>query len=150
MLRPVTGIDRDLFEALIEAPDLAGMAVEAIDPDWFDSVTARMLLSAYQDLELAGRSLDVDSLLLLIENEQLKNVVVSLQQRQNERAGKLPETAQQRYAAIMNRYRERAFAVKNNKQIELLSSASMDEEDEVAVLKAMIDEQRDRHGIKNQ
>ena len=55
-----------------------------------------MLLSAYQDLEFAGRSLDVDSLLLLIENEQLKNVVVSIQERQQERAGKLPENAEQR------------------------------------------------------
>ncbi len=40
-LGPLTGIDRDLFETLIESPELAGMAVEAIDPDWFDSTPAR-------------------------------------------------------------------------------------------------------------
>ena len=61
-----------LIEALIENPDLAAMAVEAIDPDWLESTTARMMLSAYQDLDLAGRNLDCDTLLLLIENEQLK------------------------------------------------------------------------------
>ena len=32
-LRPLAGIDRDLFETLIENPDLAATAVEAIDPN---------------------------------------------------------------------------------------------------------------------
>jgi len=146
-LRPLSGIDRDLFEALIENPDLAAMAVEAIDPDWLESTTARMMLSAYQDLDLAGRNLDCDTLLLLIENEQLKNIVVSLQERQQDRAGKLPETAEQRYTAIMTRYREQAFASETSKQIEILESASLTDDDEMEMLKAMIDQQRNRHGI---
>lgn len=147
-LRPLTGIDRDLFESLIENPDLAAMAVEAIDPDWLESTTSRMLLSAYQDLDLAGRNLDGATLLLLIENEQLKNIVVSLQERQQNRAGKLPENAEQRYTSIMTRFRERAFAAENTRQIEMLESASMTEADEMAVLKAMIDKQRGHHGIE--
>jgi DNA primase len=147
-LRPLTGIDRDLFESLIENPDLAAMAVEAIDPDWLESTTSRMLLSAYQDLDLAGRNLDGATLLLLIENEQLKNIVVSLQERQQNRAGKLPENAEQRYTSIMTRFRERAFAAENTRQIEMLESASMTEDDEMAVLKAMIDKQRGHHGIE--
>jgi DNA primase len=147
-LRPLTGIDRDLFESLIENPDLAAMAVEAIDPDWLESTTSRMLLSAYQDLDLAGRNLDGATLLLLIENEQLKNIVVSLQERQQDRAGKLPENAEQRYTSIMTRFRERAFAAENTRQIEMLESASMTEDDEMAVLKAMIDKQRGHHGIE--
>lgn len=146
-LRPITGIDRYLFEALIESPDLAAMAVEAIDPDWLDGTSSQMLLSAYQDLDLAGRSLDVDSLLLMIENEQLKNIVVSLEEWQRERAGKLPESAEQRYAAIMNRFRDRGFDAENTRQIERLDSATMNEDDEMAVLREMIDEQRSRHGI---
>ncbi len=148
-LRPLAGLERDLFESLIENPDLAATAVEAIDPDWLESTTARMLLSAYQDLDLAGRNLDCDTLLLVIENEQLKNIVVSLQERQQERAGKLPGSADERYAAIMIRFRELGFTVENTKQIELLESATMNEEDEMAVLKAMIDQQRSRHGINN-
>ena len=147
-LRPLAGIDRDFFEALIENPELAATAVEAIDPDWFESNTARMLLSAYQDLDLAGRDLDCQTLLLLIENEQLKNVVVSIQERMSQRQGKLPETAEQRYAAIMARYRERAFAAENSKQIEKLESATLTNEDEMSVLKALIEQQRNHHGIE--
>ena len=77
----------------------------------------------------------------------MKNVIVTIQERQQQRAGKLPESAEQRYATIMTRYREREFDAEHNKQIELLESATMDEADEVAVLQAMIDEQRNRRGI---
>jgi DNA primase len=149
-LSPLSGIDRDLFETLIDCPDLAATAVEAIDPDWFETTTAVMLLSAYQDLELAGKNLDVDTLLLLVENEPLKNQIVTLQERVLDRSGKLPERPEDRYAAIMNRYRERAFAIEKSRQIEKLASASMAEDEEDALLKSLIDEERTRHGIKHE
>lgn len=144
-LHPLGGIDRELFEALIEEPDLAAMAVETIDPDWFETNTAKMLLSAYQDLELAGHSLDIDSILLLIENEALKNQVVTLQQRIADRIDEKPAPADQRYAAIMTRYRDRAFAIEQKRQIEKLQSAELQEEEEVEMLKAMLESQRARH-----
>lgn len=147
-IRPLMGIDRKLFEALIENPELAGMAVEAIDPNWLETATAKMLLSAYQDLDLAGHSLDVDSLLLLVENEQLKNQIVTLQERVRQHAEKLPETVEDRYAAIMTHYRERAFAAEKSRQMEKLASASMNEDEEDAMLKALFDEERPRHGTK--
>ena len=150
VLRPLSGLDRDLFETLIENPELAAMAVETIDPDWLESTTAAMLLSAYQDLDLAGHSLDVDSVLLLVENELLKNQIVSLQERVFERAGKLPESPEDRYAAIMTRYRERAFSVEKTRQIEKLASASLAENEEDALLKAIFDRERTRHGSKNE
>lgn len=149
-MRPMTGIDRELFEALIESPELAGMAVEAIDPDWLESNSAKMLLSAYQDLDFEGHELDADSLLLLVENEQLKSLIVELQERVLERAGKIPVSAEDRYAAVMVRFRERAFTVETNKKIELLTSASMNEDEEDAMLKALIEQERSRHGIKNE
>lgn len=149
-MTPLSGLDRQLFETLIEAPELAGMAVETIDPDWFESNTARMLMSAYQDLELAGRELDVDSLLLLIENEQLKNEIVGLQSRIEQRAGKFPETPQERFAMIMTRFRERAFTHEASRQIEKLASASMNEDEEMELLNRLIEEDRLRRGIKSE
>ncbi|WP_246152013.1 DNA primase [Rubripirellula reticaptiva] len=146
----LSGLDRQLFETLIESPDLAAMAVEAIDPDWFESRTAVMLMTAYQDLELAGRDLDADSLLLLVENEQLKNQIVTMQERVRDREGKLPETPEERYTMIMTRYRERGFSIEQKTQIEKLASASMDEDEEMALLNRLIEEDRQRRGIKTE
>ena len=149
LMRPLVGIDRELFETLIEKPELAGIAVEVIDPDWFESMSAKMLLSAYQDLDIAGHELDADSLLLLIENDQLKNSIVTLQERIASRVAELPESPEERFAAIIAFYRKNELAAEKNKQIELLASASMEESEEDAMLKAMIEEQRTQQGIKN-
>jgi DNA primase len=148
-LRPLAGMERDLFEALIENPELAATAVEAIDPAWFETTTAKMLLSAYQDLDLAGHSLDIDSVLLLVENQQLKNQIVTLQERISNRANPLPQTVDERYAAIVRRYRELAFSIEQTKKIEQLASAVLPEDEEVAVLQALIEEERSKHGIRS-
>ncbi len=147
-LTSLSGLDRQLFETLIESPEIAAMAVEAIDPDWFETATAKMLMSAYQELELSGRDLDVETLLLLVENEQLKNQIVTMQDRVRERNGKLPETPEQRYAMIMTRYREREFNQDQSRQIEQLASASLDEDEETALLNRLIQQDRERRGIK--
>lgn len=144
-LEPITGIDRELFETLIECPDLAGMAVEAIDPDWLQTNSAKMLLSAYQDLELAGHELDTQSLLLLIENEALKNQVVTLQERVGQLAEQAAATAEQRYHAIVTRYRDQEQNAEKTRQIARLESQSMPEEEELALLKELFDAERTRH-----
>ena len=148
-LRPLASLERDLFEALIENPDLAITAVEAIDPDWFETNTAKMLLSAYQDLEFDGQQLDIDSVLLLVENEQLKNQLVTLLERINRRTSELPQTAEQRYNAVMSRFQELAFSNEQTKKIEQLASELLPEDEEVAILEAMIAEARTKHGIQD-
>ncbi len=147
-LQPISGVDRELFETLIESPELAAMAVEAIDPAWLSSNTAQMLLSAYQDLDLAGKDLDVDSLLLIVENDQLKNQIVSLQQRVDQRAGHSADEVDRRYTAILTRYRESEFALEKNRQIERLASATMADDEELELLKELFDAERFRQGIR--
>lgn len=147
-LPKLTGVDRELFETLIEAPALAGQAVEAIDPDWLDTVTAKMLLSAYQDLDLAGRELDVDSLLLAVENESLKNVVVSLQDRVQLREGKTTVTPAERYATILARYHQREWSIEKTRQIARLESTMLAEDEELALLRELFEAERSRQDAK--
>lgn len=148
-LKPMRGLERDLFETLIENPELANMAVEAIDVQWLEGMAAKMLLTAYQDLELDGHCLDADSILLLVENDALKNQIVTLQERVAQRSGKLPESAEDRYAAILARFREREMSDEQNRQIEKLASASMPEDDEDALLKAIVEKARLQQRIRN-
>ena len=150
---PIAGIDRELFETLIESPDLAAIAVEAINPEWLGSITAKMLLSAYQDLELAGRDLDADSVLLLLENDYLKSQVVTLQNRVQDREGKVGSSAEQRYTAIYSRYQERQSDAETTRRISQLESQKLSEDEETAMLEEMFQKesmkQRQRHGIKS-
>ncbi len=150
--QPLTGIDRELFETLMEAPDLAGLAVEAIDPDWLETNTAKMLLSVYQDLELEGRDLDVQSVLLRLENEYLKNQVVSLDDRVRAREGKSTQSPEDRYSSVLLRYRQRESDAEKTRQIARLETAAMPQEEEDALLKELFatEAARQRHGIKSE
>lgn len=146
-LTALSGMDRELFETLIECPELAAMAVEAVDPQWLQSDAAKMLLSAYQDLDLQGRTLDLDSLLLIIENEQLKSHVVDLHERVRKRGDASGESPEARYAATMTRYREREFVEEKNRHIARLESRTLEVDEEVALLQELIQAERMRMGI---
>ncbi|WP_231742287.1 DNA primase [Stieleria varia] len=143
----LSGIDRELFETLIESPDLAAIAVEAIDPDWLSSNTAKMLLSAYQDLDLQGRDLTSQSLLLLLENEFLKNEVTTLLFRIEQRGDKISLTAEERYLAVVARYRLRESEAETSRQIAKLATTVMDEDEELALLKQLFDSEKARQQI---
>lgn len=143
--QPLSGVERELFETLLESPEVAAMAIEAIDPDWLRSTTAKMLLSAYQDLDLQGHDLDSASLLTLLENEFLKNQIITLQQRVDTRADRIAESPHERYAAILTRFHEREFEAEKSRQIVQLESATLPEDEELAVLQAIIAAERIRH-----
>ncbi|WP_407652645.1 DNA primase [Aporhodopirellula aestuarii] len=143
--QPLTGVDRELFETLLESPEVAAMAIEAIDPDWLQSTTAKMLLSAYQELDLQGHELNADSLLTLLENEFLKNQIITLQQRVDSRADRLVDSPHERYATILTRFHEREFEAEKSRKIVQLESATLPEDEELAVLQAIIAAERIRH-----
>lgn len=142
---PLTGVDRELFETLLGSPEVAAMAVEAIDPEWLESLTAKMLLSAFQELDLQGRELDSVSLLTLIENDFLKNQIVTLQERIAQRGDRMVDEPHERYTAILTRFREREFDREKSRQIEKLASASLPEDEEIAMLEQLFAAERLRH-----
>lgn len=145
--QPLSGFDRELFETMIESPDLAGRAVESIDPEWLDSLAAKMLLAAYQQLDLQGRDLDVESLMLLLENDFLKNEIVTLQFRLSERSEQLSLGADERFEALMRQYQERESRAEKQRQIAQLESSVLDESEELELLKQLFDGERSRHEI---
>ncbi len=147
---PLSMVDRKLFEALIEESDLVARAIEAIDPATLESTTAKMLFSAYQDLELAARPLDVDTLLLFVENDQLKNQIVSIHENIQNRRDELPETPTQRLHALVAYYHNRASASESARDIETLASASLDEDEELARLNEIVNRHRAAQKTRNQ
>ncbi|OYP35528.1 DNA primase [Rhodopirellula sp. MGV] len=136
---PLTSIDKELFEALLESPDLAGRAVETIDPEWLDTYAAKMILSAYQELDLEGRELTAESLLLLLENDFLKNEVVTMQFRLARREGRSTLSPEQRFQSVLKHYHDREEKAGKQRKIAQLESSSLDEEQELELLKQLFE-----------
>ena len=144
-LPEITGLDMHLFETLIEEPELAAGAVEAVDPHWLSSITAKMLLSAYQDLDLRGMPLDGNALFSVLENEQLKNAVASIQFRVDERRESRTDTPHHRYADILNRYRD---LIEKVREIEQVGQSLLAEQDEDELLRKLFAEEIQRQQNK--
>ena len=144
-LPAVTGLDMHLFEALMEAPELAAGAVETVDPDWLSSTTAMMLLSAYQDLDLRGMPLDGNALFSILENEQLKNTVATIQARVDQRRESRTDTPAQRYADTLDRYRD---LIQKKREIEQVGQVLLAEQEEDDLLRKLFEEERHRQQNK--
>ncbi|WP_419580384.1 DNA primase [Stieleria magnilauensis] len=144
---PLSSFDRELFEVMIESPELAGRAVEAIDPEWLDTLSAKMILAAYQELDLQGRELTVETLLALIENEFLKNEVVTMQFRLAQREGKITQSPEQRFQSLLEQFHRRENIAEKHRQIAKLESLALDENEELDLLKQLFDREKDRQQI---
>lgn len=144
-LPPLSGLDLHLFESLVESPELVASAVEAIDPNWLESITAKMILSAYQDLDLAGLPLDGNALLSMIENVSLKNAVITLLERVDQRSESRADTADQRYQDVLARFSER----QQRQEIDEVASAMLEENEEEELLQRLFDEARLRQQTKS-
>jgi DNA primase len=142
---PLSGSDRELLELMVESPEIAARAIEAVDAEWLDSLAAKMILAAFQELDLGGHSLDVETLLLMLENDLLKNEVVTMQFRVAEREGKISQSLDERYHALLKRYHERQSVQERDRNIARLESAGLDEDEQLALLKQLFDGERSRH-----
>lgn len=147
-LAPITGIDRELFEIMIEYPEAAAHAIEAIDPQWLHSQTARLLMRAYQDLELAGHELDLSSLLLALEDERLKSVVVGLDHGIQQRQRFTSQPFDQRFPGLLERYRLRQQMLTAEQTLSQMAADGDDVDSAAKLLGDLIAAQRLRQGLR--
>lgn len=144
---PLIGVDRELFETLIERPELVGLAVETIDERWLSTNSARELLKIYQMLELSGASLDVRDVMLSADDEFLKNQLVVMDERVQAKSESANQTAEERFHSILNCYRDVENKAENQRRLAQLGQGSISEDEVTDLLREMFAAQQIRHGV---
>jgi len=147
-LQSLNGVERELFEIMIEEPELAAIALEAIDPAWLQSDTARLLLAVYRDLEIEGRDLDFNSVLMAMESEALKNQLVTLDSSIQRRADFVSPPLAERYASLLKRFQAAQAKVDGTRSLARLQNQDINEEEATKLLKSIIDSQRTQQGLR--
>ena len=147
-LQSLNGVERELFEIMIEEPELAAIALEAIDPAWLHSDTARLLLAVYRDLEIEGRDLDFNSVLMAMESEALKNQLVTLDSSIQRRADFVSPPLAERYASLLKRFQAAQAKVDGTRSLARLQNQDINEEEATKLLKSIIDSQRTQQGLR--
>lgn len=145
-LPPITSIDSKLFEVLIEEPDLVPLAIESVDPSCLGNDTARLLLQVYQELDLQGRPLNIESVLLAIDDERLKNQVVTMDERIQLQQGKVDSSPRERYTSQLEYYHRQDFLAQQRRRLAELEATSGAEDDILELLRQTVEDEKARRG----
>ncbi|QDV69759.1 DNA primase [Rosistilla carotiformis] len=145
--QPITGIDRELFELMIERADLVPQALESVEPRWLATDTARALMTIYEDLELGGHELDVQNVLLAVEDAHLKSVLVNFQQSVDDKAATVNGPPEVRMQAVIDRFRGTELEEQRRRTLRDLESSQLDDDEEMELLKQMFAQERTRQGL---
>jgi DNA primase len=147
-LQPLTGVERELFEIIIEDHQLAALALEQVDSAWMQSDTARMLFTLYRDLELEGKDLDFDTVLTAVDIEPLKNQLVTLDETIQKRSSFVSNSPTDRYTSLLKRFQDSQAKVDSNRKLARLQNQELDEDEAAQLLQGIIESQRSRQGLR--
>ena len=145
-LQTLSGVERELFEIMIEEPEIAASVLENVDSAWLQTDTAKLLLAAYRDLELEGRDLDFNSVLNAIDSEPLKHQLATLDAAIQRRGDFVSPPIAERYVEVLKRFQATQLRVDSRRKLARLES--VEHKDDEQLFQAILTEQRMQQGLR--
>lgn len=140
-------IERELLELMIASPNLAPMVLERILPEWIESIAARKMLEAYNELELEGNSLEFESVLVTLEDPSLKSLLVTLFEQAQVKQKFVKDSPEQRLRVLTQRMGQRQEELQRRRQLSMLENGGLDDEAELNLLNDFIRQARQSQGL---
>jgi len=148
VLRPgdLSPFERELLELIVVAPQVAPLALERVQAGWLECEASQRMLSAYEQLEFSGESLEFDNVLTNLEDSTLKSLLVTLHEQAIAKMEKTNDSAEDRLRVLTLRMGQRQDALRQQAQLQQLQNAASEEE-ELSMLQDVIRQAKLRHGI---
>jgi DNA primase len=143
----LSAMERELFEILVEHPELVPSAIERFPMNSLSSETAKQLLQLYMDLELIGNELDLSSIMSAVEEPEVKSVLASVQAEAEKKAVHSTIDAEQRLFGLYERIARYETQVEDQQRLRVLEAKQLSEEEELELLQTMIEQARSRQGL---
>lgn len=139
--------EAELLELLALHPELAPTALQEIGLDDLLAPAAQRLFEIYRNLEEAGESLDFNTVLAEVEDSRLKTLLVRIDERAALKEAKATFDPPTRLRAVIRNFHQR-HEERQRREIEAaLELQQFNTEEEVDVLKQMIEAKRRQQGI---
>jgi DNA primase len=140
--------ERDLIEIFTQHPDLAPIALEQLGVDDFSPGLGRLLFAAFNDVFCEGLETDLPLVLAATENEQLKSVLVRIDDEaaQKEEHATLP--VQTRLENILAGFRDRRESQGLQQRVGALRGQATDDDTESELLAELIAQAKRRQQIR--
>lgn len=139
--------EAELLELLALHPELAPTALQEIGVDDLLAPAARRLFETYRNLEEAGESLDFNTVLAEVEDSRLKTLLVRIDERATLKEAKATFDPPTRLRAVIRNFHKQ-HEERQRREIEAaLELQHFNTEEEVDILKQMIEAKRRQQGI---
>ena len=143
----LNAIECELFEVMALFEDVVPMAIERFPVTTLSSTTAKKIFQVYLDLELAGHTLDFESVLSAVEDAGIKNVLVSIEEQASRKAVLAKMTPDERLHSLCERLSGQEDRAYRRQQINLLEKKQVDAETELDLLNQIVLQNRLKHGL---
>jgi DNA primase len=143
----LNAIECELFEVMALFEDVVPMAIERFPVTTLSSTTAKKIFQVYLDLELAGHTLDFESVLSAVEDAGIKNVLVSIEEQASRKAVLAKMTPDERLHSLCERLSGQEDRAYRRQQINLLEKKQVDAETELDLLIQIVLQNRLKHGL---
>lgn len=140
-------VDKELFEILVLHAELVPLALERFPTAALASNTAQTLWKVYMDLELQGYSLEFQSVLAAVEDNSLKNILVTLADQASEKATMVKLDADIRLQSLCDRLMQHEQNLHDQRRLMQLESKALSEDEELMLLQKMIQDARSKQGL---
>ncbi|MHB9081236.1 MAG: DNA primase [Pirellulaceae bacterium] len=143
----LTPPEQELFEILLSHPELVEQALETVEVAQLTSPRAREVWELYLCAQREGISYESRELLTLAESLELKSLLEQLYDQACRKASLASIDAELRLHGIVRDYHFQKQRFAQRRTLATLENREYDEQEELAVLQKMIEQERNRQGI---
>lgn len=138
----------EVLELLIMQPDFLELVVERIPADWFTTRTTRTVYDLFCQCYELGLEATFEKLQLQTEDPALQNILVSLEAMASEKAEASRVTIEDRMSTVLDWFHIQEVKANQRQALSQLEDRKLDQDQELAQLQALIDQERNRQGIR--
>jgi DNA primase len=143
----LNAIECELFEVMVLYADLVPMAIERFPVGNLSCHTAKKIFQTYLDLELAGHTLDFESVLSAVEDAGVKSVLVSIESKAAEKLSYSKLSPEERLHSLCERLSGQEDRAHRRQQISLLENKQIDDNTAIDLLAQIVQQARLKHGL---
>jgi DNA primase len=136
--------DRQLFELLVQYPDLAEDALVSLGVNELGTSSAATLYNAMSEILALGETPDLGKLLIFLDDPQLKSLIVELDEAGRD---KIELGARECLDQYIGAYQRRRQDLRLQEQISTLENSELSEKEELDQFLDILDKKRDRQGL---
>jgi len=144
---PIDPFEAELLQILIVHPELCDAALDELSPDQLVSSAARHIYDAVRRASERGELVEFSRILADLDDPALKNQLVELDERAQEKEPFTEATAPDRLRQMIDAIRDRCALPRRRELLVGLEQHRYDEPQELGVLMQLIDQERRRQGI---